>query len=101
MADYRENGAASLAHVHRGRRPANAIPEATKSRVVHLARTIYQGVNHAHLSELLGEREGIDIGRTTLRRILVSAAEQSQGKTPAKTPGAPSADAPRGYAGPT
>ena len=34
LADYRENGAASLAHGLRGRRPANAIPEATRSRVV-------------------------------------------------------------------
>ena len=36
LVDYRENGAASLAHGHRGRRPANAIPESTKGRVVHL-----------------------------------------------------------------
>ena len=36
LVAYRENGAASLAHGHRGRRPANAIPEATRSRVVHL-----------------------------------------------------------------
>ena len=73
LADYRKNGAASLAHGHRGRKPANAIPEATKSRVVHLARTMYEGANHTHLSELLSEREDLDIGRTTLRRILVNA----------------------------
>ena len=45
--------------------------------VVHLARTRYQGTNHTHLSELLSEREGIDIGRTTRRRILVSAGLSS------------------------
>ena len=85
MADYRENGAASLAHGHRGRRPANAIPETTRSRVVHLARTIYQGANHTHLSELLGEHEGIAIGRTILRRILVSAGLSSpKGRRPPK-----------------
>ena len=77
LADYRENGAASLAHGHRGRRPANAIPEATRSRVVHLARTVYEGANHTHLSELLSEREGLDMGRTTLRRILVNAGLSS------------------------
>ena len=44
--------------------------------VVRLARTRYAGANHTHLSELLSEREGIDIGRTTLRRILVSAGSQ-------------------------
>ena len=73
LADYRKNGAASLAHGHRGRKPANAIPEATRSRVVHLARTVYEGANHTHLSELLSERVGLDMGRTTLRRILVNA----------------------------
>ena len=77
LADYRENGAASLAHGHRGRRPANAIPEAIRSRVVRLARTVYEGANHTHLSELLGEREGLDMGRTTLRRILVNAGLSS------------------------
>ena len=77
LADYRENGAASLAHGHRGRKPANAIPEATRSRVVHLARTVYEGANHTHLSELLSEREGLDMDRTTLRRILVNAGLSS------------------------
>ena len=77
LADYRKNGAASLAHGHRGRKPANAIPKTTRSRVVHLARTVYEGANHTHLSELLSEREGLDMGRTTLRRILVNAGLSS------------------------
>ena len=42
-----------------------------------MARTRYAGANHTHLSELLSEREGIDIGRTTLRRILVNAGLSS------------------------
>ena len=45
--------------------------------VVHLARTTYEGANHSYLSELLAEREGIVIGRTTLRRILVNAGLNS------------------------
>ena len=45
--------------------------------MVHLARTRYEGANHTHLSELLNEREGIAIGRTTLRRILVNAGLSS------------------------
>ena len=48
----------------------NATPEAVAPPVIHLARTRYAEANHTHLSELLAEREGIDIGRTTLRRIL-------------------------------
>ena len=45
--------------------------------MVHLARTVYEGANHTHLSELLSEREGVDMGRTTLRRILVNAGLNS------------------------
>ena len=74
---YRGNGAAPLARGLRGRKPPNAIPEPVRSRVVHLAATICQGANHTHLSELPGEREGIDIGRTTLRRILADAGLNS------------------------
>ena len=77
LAAYREDGAAALAHGNRGRRAPNTISEATKAAVLHLARTRYTGTNHTHLSELLREREGIDIGRTTLRRILLSAGLSS------------------------
>ena len=55
----------------------NATPEPVATAVVHLARTRYAGANHTHLSELLSERDGIDIGRTTLRRILVNAGLSS------------------------
>ena len=77
LAAYRENGPAAVAHGHRGRKPANATSEAVIADVVHLARTRYEGANHTHLSELLNEREGIAIGRTTLRRILVNAGLSS------------------------
>ena len=48
-----------------------------RSEVLRLARSRYSGTNHTHLSELLREREGIEVGRTTLRRILTSAALKS------------------------
>ena len=77
LAAYRERGAAALAHGHRGRRPANVTPEALVADVAHLACTRYAGVNHTHLAELLAEREGIHIGRTTLRRVLLDAGLSS------------------------
>ena len=77
LAAYREEGAAALAHGHRGRRAPNATPEPLRSEVLRLARSRYQVTNHTHLSELLKEREGIEIGRTTLRRILVAAGLKS------------------------
>ena len=63
-----KDGAAALAHGNRGRRPANATPDPLATDVVLLARTRYAGVNHTHLSELLREREGIDIGLRTRSR---------------------------------
>ena len=77
LAAYREDGAAALAHGNRGRRPANATPNALATDVIRLARSRYAGVNHTHLSELLREREGIDIGRDTLRKILTNAGVNS------------------------
>ena len=77
LAAYRREGAAAIAHGNRGRRPANATPETMATHVVDLARTRYAGVNHTHLSELLRDREGIEIGRTTLMRILVRSGLNS------------------------
>ena len=101
LAAYREKGASAVAHGHRGRRPTNATPDAVATAVVRLARTRYAGANHTHLSELLSEREGIDIGRTTLRRILVNVGLSSPAaQAPAQAPCTPSADAPGGHADP-
>ena len=73
LAAYRKHGPAALAHGNRGRRPHNAIPEVASAAVVKLASNGYAGANHTHLTELLREREGIDLSRPTVRRILVKA----------------------------
>ena len=73
VAAYRKEGAAALAHGNRGRRPANAIPTATRDLVIGLARTHYKGLNHTHLTELLAEREAVALGRSTVRRFLTGA----------------------------
>ena len=77
LAAYSKEGAAALAHGNRGRRPPNATSDPLATDVVVLARTRYAGVNHTHLSELLREREGIDIDRNTLRKILTDAGMNS------------------------
>ena len=77
LAAYREEGAAALSHGNRGLRSTNATPEPLRSEVLRLAQTRYPDANHTHLSELLREREGIEIGRTTLRRILTGAGLKS------------------------
>ena len=64
------------------------------------ADTQYRGANHTHLTELLREREDIDIGRATLRRIAAylgqRRAEQSAAKASVKAPCPPPAYAARG-----
>ena len=73
LAAYREDGAAALAHGNRGRVPGNATPATTREKVVAVARERYGGFNHTHLSEVLAEREGLVLSRSTLRRLLVEA----------------------------
>ena len=62
-----------MVHGNRGRKPCNAVPDTLVEAVVRLASDRYAGANHAHLTQLLQEREGIDLSRTTVRRILVRA----------------------------
>ena len=73
LAAYRRDGPAAVAHGNRGRRPHNAVPEAAAAAVVKLASNGYAGANHTHLTELLRERESIDLSRPTVRRILTKA----------------------------
>lgn len=84
LAAYRKEGAAALAHGNRGRTPANATPLTTCQRVVTMTREHYCGVNHTHLAELLAEREGITLSRSTLRRLLLRAglASPRRGRSP-------------------
>ena len=84
LAAYRKEGAAALAHGNRGRTPVNATPLAIRQWVVAIAKERYSGVNHTHLSELLLEREGITISRSTLRRLLIGAGLPSprRGRSP-------------------
>jgi len=77
LAAYRREGAAAVAHGNRGRRPANATTEDVRQQVIELARTRYTGVNHTHLTELLAEREGIVLSRSSVRSILMKAGMRS------------------------
>ena len=72
-AAYRRAGSAALVHGNRGRTPWHALPAELRARVVELARTTYVGLNHQHLTEKLAEVEGLVLGRTTVRRILVES----------------------------
>jgi transposase len=77
LAAYRKEGAAALTHGNRNRLPPNASFATIKAKVIALASERYQGVNHTHFTELLAEREGIALSRSTVRRFLTSAGLSS------------------------
>ena len=61
LAVYRRDGAAALAHGNRGRKPRNTVPEDVAGAAVVLASGKYAGFNHSHLTEVLAEREEIQL----------------------------------------
>ncbi|HLE82467.1 MAG TPA: hypothetical protein VJA25_14540 [Dehalococcoidia bacterium] len=65
---FRQDGAAGLANGNRGRPPAHMLPAAVREQVVWLAQTTYAGCNDSHLTELLAERDAIQVSRATVRR---------------------------------
>jgi transposase len=71
LAGYRRDGAAALVHGNRGRPSPHAVSQAVREQVVVLARGPYDGANHTHLTELLAEREGLHLSRSSVRRILL------------------------------
>jgi transposase len=73
LAAYEKEGPAALAHGNRGRKPAHRISETVRAQVVDLAQTKYQGCNQQHLRDLLQEREGITLSRSSVRRIVEQA----------------------------
>ena len=70
---YRQEGVAALAHGNRGRRPHHALDAELGRRVVELATGTYAGFNQQHLTEMLAEKEGISLSRSSVHRILRAA----------------------------
>lgn len=78
LASYKAEGADALAHGNRGRKPAVAFSEETRASVLACAALPeYAGCNDQHLSELLAERDGLVVSRSTLRRWLRQAGRPS------------------------
>lgn len=73
-ARFHQLGPASLVHGNRGRPSPRRIPDELRARVVALARSRYDGANDCHLTDLLEEREGIELSRVTVRRLLRAAS---------------------------
>lgn len=80
LAAYRREGAAALAHGNRGRKPRHTLNVSMKKKIVELFQTTYKGCNHQHFTELLVEREEINLSRSSIRRILLEAGIRSPRK---------------------
>ncbi len=69
-AQLQRDGPAGLVHGNRGRVSPRRLGEATRARILGLAKEEYAGCNDSHLADLLAEREGITIARSSLQRLL-------------------------------
>jgi transposase len=76
----REHGPQGLVHGNRGRPPANRTPDELREQILAFVDDRYAGFNDTHLTEILAEREGISIGRETLRGILRGAGYRPKRK---------------------
>jgi hypothetical protein len=72
--------ALALAHGNRGRKPVQTISEEVRRQVIQLASTTFAGCNYQHLRDLLAERDGIQLSRTSVRRIRLPAGIHSPRK---------------------
>lgn len=77
LSAYQRDGPRGIVHGNRGRSPVHATSVEIRDRVVAFATGQYAGVNHSHLAELLGEREGLHLSRATLQRILADEGIRS------------------------
>jgi hypothetical protein len=82
MACYVSEGLPSVVHGNTGRVPANKTPTTVRARVSELAGAdgVYRGLNTCHMQEMLATRDGIQIGRSTLDRLLVADRVRKRGR---------------------
>ena len=76
----KEEGPAGIAHGNRGSSPRHALAPEMAASVVELYKSKYGGFNFTHFTEKLVEVEGIQINRSSVRRVLISAGHPSPKK---------------------
>jgi transposase len=73
LVRYREEGLKGLTHRRRGRPASNTLGPEVRRQVLALHEDKYQKFNDCHFVEMLVKREGLRIGRETVRRWLREA----------------------------
>lgn len=69
VAQYRQHGAPGIAHGNRGRMPSNQIKDDVRSKILELAENQYRDYNDCHFTEELLEKHGLQVSRSSVRRI--------------------------------
>jgi transposase len=80
VAKYRQQGASGVVHGNRGRAPSNQIRQEVQSKILELAENEYRDYNDCHFTEELAEKHGIQLSRSSVRRI----RRQAKLKSPRK-----------------
>lgn len=70
---FTQKGLDGVLHGGRGKTNPRRTPQSLRERILTLVTGEYSNINDTHLTELLASREGIKIGRETLRQILRGA----------------------------
>ena len=72
LVNYKSRGVGSLIHGNTGKASSFKVPDNTRSKILTLAREggVYCDANVSHMQQLLHEQEDIQIGRSTLDRLL-------------------------------
>lgn len=71
LDSYRTAGTAGLAHRSRGQPSHNALPATIKYQVIELVKTKYPDFGPTFAAEKLAERDGLNIGVETLRKLMI------------------------------
>lgn len=80
IAKYRQQGASGVVHGNRGRAPSNRIKQDVQSKILELAENEYRDYNDCHFTDELAEKHGIQLSRSSVRRI----RRQAKLKSPRK-----------------
>jgi transposase len=77
---YRKQGAAGLVHGNRGHPAHNRVKEAVRVKIEKLMEEEYKDYNDCHFTEELAEEHGLNVSRSTLRRIRRAQGQKSPRK---------------------
>lgn len=67
---YKAQGVLGCEHGNFGKASPRKVPELIRARVLELAKNKYLGFNFLHLHEMLHAHENLDVGYSTLKRLL-------------------------------